>query len=199
MQSTASPSKKRHVQLDEMEDPEEPDSEVISALLEMHPSLGPFEELTARQVAVVTALRYNILQNVETTMTKLSGQDKAAMIQMLRQEQDLEEELKPEKVPSRTLDLEKQVCAKRLLDETEASQDGGEKPRLLPTAKKRPWETKAKTVGVLQLMLRTEQSSVNIPRTLSQTQSSTGAARAGPPRAPPGWPSDNDHRRKLSQ
>ena len=172
-QSAAPPSKKGHVQSDAMEGQEELNNKVIAALLELRPSLGPFEELTARQVTVVTALRNNKLPSVNTMKAalldrelalrsstssadwpKLSGQDKAAMIQMLRQEPDLEEdlralELKPKKVPHRKSDLVKQVCAKGLLNEAEASK---------------------KTVGVLQLMLRTEQSSVNIHRTLSQSQ-----------------------------
>ena len=168
MQSAVPPSKKGHVLLDEMEGPVELNSEVIAALLELSPSLGPFEGLTARQVTVVTALRNNKLPSVNTMKAalldrelalrsstssadwpKLSGQDKAAMIQMLRQEQDREEKLKSKKVPFRKSDLVKQVGAKGLLSEAEASK---------------------KTVGVLQQMLRTEQSSVNIRRTLSQSQ-----------------------------
>ena len=57
--SAAPPSKKGHVQSDEMEGQEELNNKVIAALLELRPSLGPFEELTARQVTVVTALRNN--------------------------------------------------------------------------------------------------------------------------------------------
>ena len=173
IQSAAPPSKKGHVQSDAMEGQEELNNKVIAALLELRPSLGPFEELTARQVTVVTALRNNKLPSVNTMKAafldrelalrsntspadwpKLSGQEKAAMIQTLRQEQDLEEELQPQKVPCRKPDLVKQVCARGLLNEAEANK---------------------KTVGVLQLMLRTDQPSVNIQRTLSQSQSSTGA------------------------